>query len=79
MNTSVIASSPVLRHFLLANPTRLSPSEREDAQIREEADKKRDEGRIHFAHEISARVEGLRSAIKNVKGDIMARGLSAIC
>ena len=61
-------------HFLISNPTTLSRDEQEDARRREEADRKRDEGRIHFAHEIADRVEGLRSAIREVKGDILARG-----
>lgn len=74
LNSSVFASSPVFRHFLLSNPTRLSRDEEEDSRRREEADKKREEGRIHFAHEIAARVEGLRNAIRGVKGDIMGQG-----
>lgn len=74
MASSVLVSSPVLRHFLLSNPTRLSRDEEEDARRREDADRKREEGRIRFAHEIAARVEGLRNAIKGVKGDIMASG-----
>lgn len=76
MNSSVLASSPVLRHFLLSNQTKLSVDEQEDARRREDADRKRDEGRIHFAHEIAARVEGLRGAMRSVKGDIMAKGAS---
>ena len=35
---------------------------------------KREEGRIRFAKEIANRVEGLRNAVKSVKGDIMAKG-----
>lgn len=74
LNSSALGSSPVLLHFLISNPTTLSRDEQEDARRREEADRKRDEGRIHFAHEIAGRVEGLRSAIREVKGDILARG-----
>lgn len=74
MNNAVISSSPVLRHFLLSDATRLSLEELEDAKRREEADKKREEGRIHFSREIAARVEGLRLATQSVKGDIMQKG-----
>lgn len=74
MTSSTIASSPVLKHFLLSDPTQLSPDEVEDAQRREDADKKRDEGRIHFAREIAARVEGLRNTIKSLKGEVLAKG-----
>ncbi|KLO06907.1 hypothetical protein SCHPADRAFT_860852 [Schizopora paradoxa] len=79
MLNPTISSSPVFRHFLLSDPTRLNPEETEDARRREEADRKREEGRIHFAKEIAARVEGLRSAMRSVKGDVMQKdGLSNI-
>ncbi|KAI5124999.1 hypothetical protein M0805_007423 [Coniferiporia weirii] len=79
LSNSALASSPVLLHFLSSNFTQLSRDEQEDALRREEADRKRDEGRIQFAHEIAARVEGLRLAIKGVKGEIMTRdGLTQI-
>ncbi|KAH8118297.1 hypothetical protein DFH11DRAFT_1686497 [Phellopilus nigrolimitatus] len=79
LDSPVLASSPVLLHFLISNPTKLSRDEQDDSLRREEADRQRDEGRIHFAREISARVEGLRAAIKSVKGDIMVGdGLSRI-
>lgn len=75
MSSSKLASSPVLRSFLLSGPTKLSPEELEDAKRREDADRKRDEGRARFAREVSLRVEGLRGALKSVKGDIMAKGI----
>lgn len=74
--SSTIGSSPVLMHFLTSDPTRLTRDEEADARTREEADKKRDEGRIRFAHEIEARVERLRAAVKKVKRDAMAQGMS---
>ncbi|KAH7914336.1 hypothetical protein BJ138DRAFT_1144066 [Hygrophoropsis aurantiaca] len=73
MSSSTIASSPVLRSFLLSGPTMLSAEEQEDARRREEADKVREEGRKQFAHEIASRVDGLRDAVKSVKGDIMGK------
>ncbi|KAJ7095405.1 hypothetical protein B0H15DRAFT_968044 [Mycena belliarum] len=74
-----IASSPVLRSFLLSGPTTLSRDEVEDSLRREEADKVRDDGRKHFAQEIASRVDGLRDAVKSVKGDIMGKdGLTQI-
>ncbi|EIN10638.1 hypothetical protein PUNSTDRAFT_142609 [Punctularia strigosozonata HHB-11173 SS5] len=74
-----LANSPVLRSFLLSGPTQLSPEEVEDAKRREEADKLRDEGRKRFAKEIALRVEGLRAALRSVKGDMMGKdGLSHI-
>lgn len=74
LNSSTIASSPVLRSFLLSGPTTLSPEELEDGKRREEADRVREEGRKKFAKEIAGRVEGLREAVKSVKGDIMGKG-----
>ena len=67
MSSSKLASSPVLRSFLLSGPTKLSPEELEDAKRREDADRKRDEGRARFAREVSLRVEGLRGALKSGK------------
>ncbi|KAK0468376.1 uncharacterized protein EV420DRAFT_1504143 [Desarmillaria tabescens] len=70
-SSTVIASSPVLQSFLLSNPTTLSPSEFDDARQREEADRVREDGRKRFAKEIANRVDGLREAVKSVKGDVM--------
>ncbi|KAG1783308.1 hypothetical protein EV702DRAFT_1191738 [Suillus placidus] len=79
MNNGVIGSSPVLKSFLLSGPTSLSLGEVEDARRREDADKIRENGRKRFAHEIAGRVDGLRDAVKSVKGDIMGKdGLSRI-
>ncbi|KAM6495865.1 protein of unknown function in PX-proteins (DUF3818) domain containing protein [Amanita muscaria] len=79
MSTSVIASSPVLRSFLLSGPTTLTEEEQDDARRREEADCMRDDGRKRFAKEIATRVDALRGAIKSVKGDIMGKdGLSRV-
>jgi len=69
------ASSPVLKSFLLSGPTNLTPEELEDARWREEADKVREEGRKKFAREIASRVDGLRAAVREVKGDIMGKGI----
>ncbi|KAG6836514.1 hypothetical protein H0H93_007191 [Arthromyces matolae] len=74
-----IASSPVMRSFLLSGSVNLSQAELEDAQRREEADKVREEGRKKFAKEITSRVDGLREAVKSVKGDVMGKdGLTHI-
>ncbi|SJL02010.1 uncharacterized protein ARMOST_05334 [Armillaria ostoyae] len=72
-SSTVIASSPVLQSFLLSNPTTLSPSELDDARQREEADHVREDGRKRFAKEIASRVDGLREAVKSVKGDVMGK------
>ncbi|KAG7449198.1 uncharacterized protein BT62DRAFT_669297 [Guyanagaster necrorhizus] len=72
-SSSVIASSPVLQSFLLSSPTALSPAEFEDARQREEADRVREDGRKRFAKEIANRVDGLREAVKSVKGDVMGK------
>jgi hypothetical protein len=72
--SSTIASSPVLRSFLTSESTSLSLNELEDAKKREEADRTREAGRKKFAKEIAARVEGLREAVKSVKGDMMGKG-----
>jgi hypothetical protein len=60
--------------FLLSGPTTLSQSEVDDARRREEADRTREDGRKKFAREIASRVDGLREAVKNVKGDLMGKG-----
>jgi hypothetical protein len=70
-----IASSPVLKSFLLSGPTVLSQEESEDARRREDADHVREEGRKMFAKEIAAKVDGLREAVKSVKGDVMGKGV----
>ncbi|KAK7049515.1 hypothetical protein VNI00_005546 [Paramarasmius palmivorus] len=79
LSSPTVASSPVLRSFLLSGPTTMSPEELEDAKWREEADRVREEGRKRFAREIAGRVDGLRSAIRAVKGDIMGKdGLTTV-
>ncbi|KAF8845796.1 hypothetical protein BDN67DRAFT_993435 [Paxillus ammoniavirescens] len=72
--TPPFSSSPVLRSFLLSGPTRLTPEEQEDARRREEADQVREEGRKRFAREVRARVDGLRDAVRSVKGEVTGRG-----
>jgi hypothetical protein len=76
MAVSALASSPVLKSFLLSGPTTLTDVEVIDSRRREEADRVRDEGRKRFAREISLRVEGLRGALKSVQGDMMGKGTS---
>lgn len=78
MASPTIASSPVFKSFLLSGPITLTPEEREDARRREEADRMREDGRKKFAKEIASRVDGLRDAVKSVKGDIMGKGESGI-
>lgn len=73
--SSTIASSPVLRSFLLSGSITLSPEELADAKKREEADNTRDDGRKRFAKEIASRIDNLRDAVKDVKGDIMGEGM----
>ncbi|TFK43508.1 hypothetical protein BDQ12DRAFT_182861 [Crucibulum laeve] len=79
LSSLTIASSPVLKSFLLSGPTSLTPEEMEDTRRREEADCVREDGRKRFAKEIAARVDGLRESVKSVKGDIMGKdGLTHI-
>lgn len=73
-HSSAIASSPVLRSFLLSDPIRLAEEERRDAERREEADKMREEGKKKFAEEVSTRIEALRGAVRGVRGDMMGAG-----
>ncbi|CAE6523036.1 unnamed protein product [Rhizoctonia solani] len=78
-HSSTVASSPVLRSFLLSGSIRLTDDERRDAERREEADRVREEGKKKFAEEIAARIEVLRGAVRGVRGDMMgADGLSRI-
>jgi hypothetical protein len=74
MSSATVASSPVIKSFLLADPTTLTDEEVEDAQRREEADRTRDEGRKQFAKEVSARVDSLRSLVKGMRGEVLGRG-----
>ncbi|TFK28729.1 hypothetical protein FA15DRAFT_633092 [Coprinopsis marcescibilis] len=73
LSSYAIASSPVIKSFLLSGYITLSPAELEDARKREEADRVREDGRKRFAKEIAARVDGLREAVKSVKGDLMGK------
>ena len=74
LSSSVFASSPVLKSFLLSGPTRLTEEEREDARRREEADRMREDGRMRFAKEITTRVDGLRDTVRSVKGELLGKG-----
>jgi hypothetical protein len=74
LGSATIGSSPVIKSFLLANPTTLTDEEFEDAQRRGEADKTREEGRKQFAREVSARVDSLRGLVKGVKGELLGKG-----
>jgi len=76
LSSSTIASSPVIRSFLLSGATTLSDDELEDTKRREEADKLREEGRKRFAKEIMMRIDHLRDSLKTVKGEVMEKGLS---
>ncbi|RDX55630.1 hypothetical protein OH76DRAFT_1525271 [Lentinus brumalis] len=79
LSSSTFASSPVLKSFLLSGPTRLTEEELADARRREEADRMREDGRMRFAKEITARVDGLRETVRSVKGDLFAQdGLTHI-
>jgi hypothetical protein len=74
ISSATIGSSPVIKSFLLSDPTALTDQEFEDAQRREEADRTREEGRKQFAKEVSARVDSLRGLVKGVKGDLLGKG-----
>ncbi|EKM59516.1 uncharacterized protein PHACADRAFT_250075 [Phanerochaete carnosa HHB-10118-sp] len=79
LSSSAFVSSPVLKSFLLSGPTHLSEEELEDARRREEADHMREDGRIRFAKEITQRVDGLRDAVRSVKGELLGKdGLTRV-
>ncbi|KDQ20745.1 hypothetical protein BOTBODRAFT_26762 [Botryobasidium botryosum FD-172 SS1] len=71
LSSAVLASSPVLKSFLLSEPTTLTPEEETDAKRRVDLDQMREEGRKKFALEIGNRVDKLRQNVMGVKGDIM--------
>ena len=57
-----------------------SDDEREDARRREEADRMREDGRKRFAKEVKDRVDGLRGAVRSVKGELLGKGaLGLVC
>ncbi|KAJ3484539.1 hypothetical protein NLI96_g5579 [Meripilus lineatus] len=74
-----LGSSPVLKSFLLADPTKLTEEEMADARHREELDRLREDGRKKFSQEIKERVDGLRGAMRSVKGELFAKdGLTQV-
>jgi len=74
LSSSTLANSPVLRDFLTAGSIQLTRAEVEDARRREEADFVREEGRKRFAKELASKVDALRTAMKDVKRDVMGKG-----
>lgn len=72
--------SPILRSFLLSNPTTLTPPEALDCQRRLEADAVREEGRRRFKEEAERRVEALREGLAQFKGDVLSKdgGLQSV-
>ena len=40
-----------------------------------EVDRMREDGRIRFAKEIRERVDGLRDAVRSVKGELLGKGI----
>ena len=77
LNMPVIASSPVLRSFLMDGQIRLTQDEKTDIFRREEADRVREEGRQRFDKEIKDRVEKLSEAMTHVKSDVLGKGQCA--
>ena len=53
-----------------------SEEEIADARHREELDRLREDGRKKFSQEIKERVDGLRGAMRSVKGELFAKGAS---
>jgi hypothetical protein len=68
-----IANSPIMRSFLLSQPTTLTPPEAADIQRRLEADAVREEGRKRFREEAERRVEALREGLSQFKGDVLTK------
>lgn len=75
-----IANAPIMRSFLLSNPTVLTPPEAADIQRRLEADAVREEGRRRFREEAERRVEALREGLAQFKGDVLTKegGLKSV-
>jgi len=80
LNLPFVIHSPILRSFLLSNPTTLNPSEAVDSQRRLEADAVREEGRRRFREEAEKRIEALREGLQQFKGDVLSRdgGLKSV-
>ena len=72
MSYPYILNSPILRSFLLSNPTTLTSPEAVDSQRRLEADAVREEGRRRFREEAERRVEALRDGLAQFKGDVLS-------
>ena len=68
-----VLNSPILRSFLLSNPTTLTPPEAADSHRRLEADAVREEGRRRFREEAEKRIEALREGLMQFKGDVLAK------
>ena len=75
-----VINSPILRSFLLSNPTALTPAEALDSRRRLEADAMREEGRRSFREEAEKRIETLREGLQQFKGDVLSRdgGLQSV-
>lgn len=75
-----VASSPIMRSFLLSGQMQLTPAEAADVQRRLEADAVREEGRRRFGEEAERRVEKLREGLAQFKGDVLSRegGLKSV-
>lgn len=71
VSSGPIASSPILRSFLLSGPQTLSTAELADARRREDADRVREEGRKRFRAEAGKRVEELRESVKELREEIV--------
>lgn len=80
MSLPEVPNSPVIRSFLLSNPTTLTPPEAADITRRLDADAVREEGRKRFREEAERRVEALREGLAEFKGDVLTRegGLKSV-
>jgi flagellar basal body-associated protein FliL len=74
LNSPVIASSPVLRSFLMDGPIRLNQEEKTDILRREDADHVREEGKKRFDKEVKDRVEKLQQSMGHFKSDVVGKG-----
>ena len=75
LSTPLIASSDLLRNFLLEPPTELSREEQADVLAREEMDRVREREAQRFRDEVEGRVRELDSYLRKFKDELVKRGM----
>jgi hypothetical protein len=74
LSNSALASSDIMRDFLLQNPTKLTEAEMMDVISREEMDAIREEELREFREEVEKRVKELEMSLRTFREELVKRG-----